>query len=585
MAKESKNNLETMRHSLSHVLAMAVLDMFPEGKLAIGPAIDNGFYYDFDLPRTLIPEDLPILEKKMKHFVKQNLKFERQDVPIDEAMKISKKAKQPYKTELIEDLKKQGKKEVSFYKTGSFIDLCEGPHVDSTNKLGVFKLSHTAGAYWKGDEKNKMLQRIYAYAFETQKELDEFLKNQEELKKRDHRKIGKEMDLFCFSSLVGPGLPLFTPKGVIIIEELKAHVEKICYQYGFQKVSTPSMAKIDLFEMSGHKQKFGDELFHVTSQHKQKHVLRPVVCPHQTQIYASKPRSYRDLPIRYMESDKMFRSEKPGEVGGLNRVLAITVEDGHSFCRVDQVKDEVKGLVNIIKEFYSALGMLDELWISLSVRDPKHPEKYIGDTKDWDKCEKMLQEVSDEMKLNAVKCEGEAALYGPKLDFQFKTALGKEITIPTVQLDFSTPKRFGLVYTDEKGKGVHPVMVHRAILGSYERFFVLLLEHFAGDFPLWLAPVQVKVIPVSDKFEKIAKTIETELKAANLRVESDDSDESVGKKIRNAEMQKIPYMLILGEKEVKSKKLAVRSRKNGDLGQIDTKKLIEKLRKEIDEKK
>ncbi|MEK7447569.1 MAG: threonine--tRNA ligase [Patescibacteria group bacterium] len=584
MAKE-KSNLETMRHSLSHVLAMAVLDMFPEGKLAIGPAIDNGFYYDFDLPRTLIPEDLPILEKKMKHIVKQNLKFERQDVPVDEALKISKKAKQPYKTELVEDLKKAGKKTVSFYKTGSFVDLCEGPHVESTNKLGAFTLSHTAGAYWKGDEKNKMLQRIYAYAFETQKELDEFLKNQEELKKRDHRKIGKDMDLFCFSALVGAGLPLFTPKGVIIIEELKKHVEKLCSDYGFQKISTPALANIKLFEISGHKQKFGDELFHVTSKHKQKIVLRPVTCPHMGQVYASRPRSYRDLPIRYMESDKMFRAEKPGEVGGLNRVYAITVEDGHTFCRVDQVKEEVKGLVKIIKEFYTSLGMFDEFWVSLSFRDPKTPEKYIGDTKDWETCEKMLKEVSKEMGLNAKVCEGEAALYGPKIDFQFKAISGKEFAIPTVQLDFSTPKSFGLVYTDEKGKDVHPVMVHRAILGSYERFFVLLLEHFAGDFPLWLAPVQVKVIPVSDKFEKFAKTIEAELKAANIRVEFDESDESVGKKIRNAEMQKIPYMLVLGEKEVKSKKLAVRSRKYGDLGQIDIKKLIEKLKKEIGDKK
>lgn len=584
MDKQKTNNLETMRHSLSHVLAMAVLDMFPEGKLAIGPAIENGFYYDFDLPRTLIPEDLPLLEKKMKHLVKQNLKFERQDVQVDDALKIAKKAKQRYKTELIEDLEKAGKKKVSFYKTGEFIDLCEGPHVASTKDLGAFKLSHVSGAYWKGDEKNKMLQRIYAYAFETQKELDEFLKNLEEMKKRDHRKIGKEMDLFCFSDLVGSGLPLFTPKGVTIIEELKKHVEKICRAYGFQKVSTPAMAKIDLYETSGHKQKFGEELFHVTSREKQKHVLRPVICPHQTQIYASKPRSYRDLPIRYMESDKMYRAEKAGEVGGLNRVYAITVEDGHCFCRVDQVKDEVKGLVKIIKEVYEGLGMLDEFWVSLSVRDKDHPEKYIGEPKDWDKCEKMLQEVSDEMGLNAKRCEGEAALYGPKLDFQFKTVIGKEITIPTVQLDFATPKRFALTYTDEKGKQVNPVMVHRAILGSYERFFVLLIEHFAGDFPLWLAPVQVKVIPVSEKFEKFARGVEGELNEAGLRVEFDESDESVGKKIRNAEMQKIPYMLILGEKEVKSKKLAVRSRKEGDLGQIDAKKLIGKLKQEIEKK-
>lgn len=574
-----------MRHSLSHVLAAAVLDMFPEAKLGMGPAIENGFYYDFDLPRTLIPEDLPILEKKMKHMVKQNLKFERQDAPIAEALKISKKSGQTYKTELIKNLEKNGEKSVSFYKTGSFIDLCAGPHVESTKDLGAFKLSHISGAYWKGDEKHKMLQRIYGYAFATQKELDEFLKNLEEAKKRDHRKIGKEMDLFCFSELVGAGLPLFTPKGVVIIEELKKHVETLCRNFGFQKISTPGVAKLDLFEISGHKQKFGDELFLVTSKYKEKLALRPVTCPHMTQVYASRPRSYRDLPIRYMESDKMFRAEKPGEVGGLNRVYAITVEDGHTFCAVDQVKNEVKGLVKIIKEFYTDLGMFNEFWVSLSFRDPKTPEKYIGDKKDWDECEKILKEISDEMGLNAKVCEGEAALYGPKIDFQFKAISGKEFTIPTVQLDFSTPKRFGLTYTDKNGKDVAPVMVHRAILGSYERFLVLLIEHFAGHFPLWLAPVQVKVIPVSEKFEKFARKIEVELKDADLRVEFDTSDESVGKKIRNAELQKIPYMLILGEKEEKAGKVAVRSHKEGDLGQIDLKKLIEKLQKEINEKK
>lgn len=584
MSKEN-NNLETMRHSLSHVLAAAVLDMFPEAKLGMGPAIENGFYYDFDLPRTLIPEDLPILEKKMKHMVKQNLKFERQDAPIAEALKISKKSGQTYKTELIKNLEKNGEKSVSFYKTGSFIDLCAGPHVESTKDLGAFKLSHISGAYWKGDEKHKMLQRIYGYAFATQKELDEFLKNLEEAKKRDHRKIGKEMDLFCFSELVGAGLPLFTPKGVVIIEELKKHVETLCRNFGFQKISTPGVAKLDLFEISGHKQKFGDELFLVTSKYKEKLALRPVTCPHMTQVYASRPRSYRDLPIRYMESDKMFRAEKPGEVGGLNRVYAITVEDGHTFCAVDQVKNEVKGLVKIIKEFYTDLGMFNEFWVSLSFRDPKTPEKYIGDKKDWDECEKILKEISDEMGLNAKVCEGEAALYGPKIDFQFKAISGKEFTIPTVQLDFSTPKRFGLTYTDKNGKDVAPVMVHRAILGSYERFLVLLIEHFAGHFPLWLAPVQVKVIPVSEKFEKFARKIEVELKDADLRVEFDTSDESVGKKIRNAELQKIPYMLILGEKEEKAGKVAVRSHKEGDLGQIDLKKLIEKLQKEINEKK
>ena len=332
---DKSNELEIMRHSLAHILAAAVKKMFPDAKLGMGPAIDNGFYYDFELPRSLIPEDLKTITSNMK-----------------------KLENEPYKQELINDLQNKGETTVTFYKAGDFEDLCAGPHVESTKDLPPFKLTSIAGAYWKGSEENIMLQRVYGLAFSTQKELDDYIKMQEEAKKRDHRKLGKELDLFVFSELVGPGLPLFTPKGTIIIEELKKQVEKICREYGFQKVSTPALAKIDLYEISGHKQKFEDELFYVTSKYKQQHVLRPVICPHQTQLYASKPRSYRDLPIRYMESDKMYRAEKPGEIGGLNRVYAITVEDGHTFCRLDQVKNEIKGLVKIIKEFYSSLGMM-----------------------------------------------------------------------------------------------------------------------------------------------------------------------------------------------------------------------------------
>jgi threonyl-tRNA synthetase len=586
---KNQPKIEVLRHSLSHVLAAAVFEMFPDARFGIGPAIENGFYYDFDLPRTLIPEDLAILEEKMQSIIKANFKFEKANLSIAEALKDFKKAKQPLKIELIKDIEKNDKniKKVSIFRTGKFVDLCSGPHIDSTGEISpkAFKLTNISGAYWKGDEKNKMLQRIYGVAFATDKELRQYLAMMQEAEKRDHRKIGKELDLFCFSDLVGPGLPLFTPKGTIIIDELQKHIESVCRTYGFEKVSTPHLAKIDLFEKSGHKQKFGEELFKVSSHHKQDYVLKPVQCPHQTQIYASKIRSYRDLPIRYMESNKQYRDEKPGEISGLNRVIAITVEDGHSFCRIDQVKEELKIIVRIIRDFYKALGLWKNHWVSLSVRDPKHPEKYIGDKKDWDICESMLQEVSDEMKLDAQKREGEAALYGPKLDFMFRDAIGKEIQIPTVQLDFATPKRFELTYIDKDGKEKNPVMVHRAILGSYERFLVLLIEHYAGAFPLWLSPVQVEVIPVSEKFEKYGKDILEKLQEKNIRATMNDSGESLGKRIRIAQNQKVNYMLIVGEKEMKSKSVAVRDREKGDLGAMKVEKFLEKVEKEIAEKK
>lgn len=568
--------LEKIRHSLSHVLAAAVLDMFPEAKLGIGPAIETGFYYDFDLPRTLIPEDLALLEDKMRKIIDADYVIEQYNEPKVKAKEFLEKAEQNYKIELINDLED---KEVSFYKFDNFVDLCVGPHVNSTGDLKSvgFKLDKIAGAYWRGNEKNKMLQRVYGLAFESQKELDEFLVNREEAEKRDHRKLGKDLDLFVFSDLIGSGLPLFTPKGTILKEELQKKVEGICRKYGFQKVMTPHLAKIELYKISGHADKFGDELFHVTSSRGQDFALKPVQCPHQTQIFASRPRSYRDLPIRYMESEKQYRAEKPGEIGGLNRVIAITCEDGHSFCRIDQVKQEIKNMVEIIKDFYTELGMWGNHSISLSVRDYAHPEKYIGEEKDWDHAEKMLQEVSDEMDLKAVKHEGEAALYGPKLDFMFKDAMGRDVQIPTVQLDFATPQRFKLVYTNEEGKEVHPVMVHRAILGSYERFLALLIEHFAGAFPVWLAPVQVAVLPVSDKHNEFAQKTANELIEKGIRVETDDRNESVGRKIRDAEMQKIPFIIVLGDKEVESGKLAVRLRGEKETKDLTIDELIENI--------
>ena len=553
-------NIEQIRHSLAHLLAMVVKEKYPEAKLGLGPAIENGFYYDFDLgEKSLTDTDLDELEKKMRSLISQNLDFATETITADKACEIF--AAEPYKLELIDELEKNSES-ISIYRSGDFVDLCAGPHVANSSDIprDSFRLDRLAGAYWRGNENNKMLTRVYGLAFTSKPELNDFLDKRAEAEKRDHRKLGKELDLFCFSDLVGPGLPLFTPKGTIIKEVLQKEVESICRHYGFEKVSAPSLAKQELFEISGHAKKFGEELFHVTSEKKHDLVLKPVQCPHHTQIYASKSRSYKDLPIRYMESDKQYRAEKTGEVSGLSRVYAITVEDGHSFCRVDQVKEEIKNMVSIIRDFYSRLGLWDEHWVSLSVRDYEHTEKYIGEPKDWDTCEQILQEVSNEMGLEAKRCEGEAALYGPKLDFMFKDATGREIQIPTVQIDFATPKRFNLEFTNEQGEKVPPVMVHRAILGSYERFLVLLIEHYAGAFPLWLSPVQAKILPISEKQMVYAKEILAELKARNIRVELDENNETLGKKIRNAKMEKIPYLLVVGDKEMESKTVTVEAR-------------------------
>lgn len=419
------------------------------------------------------------------------------------------------------------------------------------NKDIFVKLVRISGVYYKGNIHNEMITRIAGKCFESREEISRYNVSIEEAKKQDHRKIGRDLDLFCFSNYVGSGLPLYTPRGTIIKEELQKEIEKVCRRYGFQKVSCPSLADISLFETSGHAKKFNDELFRVESLKGHNFVLKPVQCPHHTQIYASKLRSYKDLPIRYMESDKQYRAELPGAVGNsLSRVYAITVEDGHSFCRIDQVKDEVINMCNLIKDFYSRMGLWEGHSVSLSVRDYEHPEKYIGEKCDWDLCEKMLEEISNELNLDAKYCEGEAALYGPKLDFMFKDALEREIQIPTVQLDFATPKRFGLFYIDENGEKQTPVMVHRAILGSYERFLVLLLEQFKGVLPVWLSPVQVNIIPVNIKYhEEYALKVKEQLEEEDIRVEYDKRCESLGKKIRESNRMKNPYTLVLGDKE------------------------------------
>jgi threonyl-tRNA synthetase len=577
---EDKSHLEHLRHSCSHLLAAAVVELWPKAKPTLGPAIENGFYYDFDFGEVKIAEsDFEKIEEKMHELVKSWKGFEKIEVTKEQALKDYKGNE--YKEELIKDLVGQ----ITYYKSGNFSDLCRGGHTENPSEdLKHFKLLSVAGAYWRGSEKNKMLTRIYGTIFPTQKELEEYLQSLEQAKLNDHRKLGKELDLFCFSDLVGPGLVMWTPKGTIIKKELYNYIVEINKKYGAQEVSIPHMARIELYETSGHAQKFKDELFKVVSHYDIEFVLKPVNCPHHTQIYASRPRSYKDLPIRYIESTQQHRDEKPGEIGGLQRTRSFEVDDGHTFCTVEQIKQEAINIAKIVEEFYKTLGLWDGHWVSLSVRDPETPEKYIGDQKDWEVAEKMIKEISDELGLDGKVMEGEAALYGPKIDFMRKEAGGKQIQLATIQIDFAMPKRFGLEYIDENGKAKTPVMLHRAILGSYERFIMALIERFGGAFPTWLAPVQVKVLPITERHLEYALKVKSELEQEGIRVEVDERNERLQAKIRDAQMEKVAYMFIIGDKEVEAKTVAVRKRNGEDLGSKNLEDFTKALKKEIEEK-
>lgn len=566
MAKQQEN-IHNIRHSLAHLLAATVVEMYPGAQNAIGPAIENGFYQDFDMPKPVSDEDLPKIEAKMREMLKTWSTFARREVDIKEAHEQFSWNR--YKREMAEELAENGE-QLTFYTSGKFIDLCRGGHVEDAGKINpdAFKLTRVSGAYWRGDEKNKMLQRIYGVAFATKTELDNYLKQQEEAKKYDHRKLGKELDLFAFSELVGAGLPLYTPRGALIRNKLKDMLFTTRRKYGGIEVATPHIAKIDLYKKSGHAEKFEEELF-IVKGHYGDFALKPVSCPHHIQIYNSKPRSYRDLPLPYIEFATQYRDEKPGQIGGLSRVRGFTVDDNHTFLTVDQIKTEVGNICHVIREFYTSLGMYGEHWVSLSLRDPATPEKYIGSKEGWAKAEQMLREISDDQKLNAKPMEGEAALYGPKLDFMFKDATGRDIQLSTIQLDFATPERFGLVYTDENGEEKPPVMIHSAVAGSFERFMVVLIEKLKGHFPFWLAPEQVRVLTINDEVTKYVDEVKavlsdvvlnTPLKYNELRFEIDDRNESLGKKIREAETSKVPVMLILGPKDEAAREISVRAK-------------------------
>lgn len=568
-----------IRHSLAHLLAMAVKERDPGAKLGIGPVIESGFYYDFEFSKgySPSPEDLKQFETRMRELVQEHLLFTATSVSADEARSTFKD--EPYKLELIDELVEKGEN-LTVYTSGTFTDLCAGPHVNNSSEItpDAFTLTHTAGAYWRGSEKNAMLTRIYGAAFTTTDELAEWQRIKDEAVLRDHRKLGRELGLFAFSDLVGSGLPLFTPKGTKMRDLIVEKIQSLQEGYGYERVTIPHITKKELYETSGHWEKFKDDLFHVHGRGDTEFVMKPMNCPHHTQIFASTQRSYRDLPIRYMETTMVYRDEQQGELLGLSRVRAISQDDGHVFCRLDQVGNEVSNIIRVIKSFYTDLGMFADgkYWVSLSVRDMAHTEKYLGNDAHWKEAEGVLEECARKEGLNYKRVEGEAAFYGPKLDFMFKDSLEREWQLGTVQIDFVMPERFGLEYTGEDGKKEQPVMIHRAIAGSLERFMSIIIEHFAGSFPVWLSPVQAVLLPVGGAHKEYAREILGELKKRGVRAELDERDESLGKRIRDARVAKTPYLLVVGEKEVSSNTVTAEGRE-GSLGSMNIEGFIERL--------
>ena len=567
-------NLETMRHSLSHIMAAAVKNLYSGTtttvKFGVGPAVENGFYYDIDFGETKVAEDdLKKIEKEMHKIVNRAEKFVCREASREEALEWAKANGQDYKAELIAEIP-EGEK-ITFYAMGGFEDLCRGPHVEDTSKVGAFKLMRISGAYWKGDEKREQMSRIYGAAFETQEELDAYLARLEEAKKRDHRKLGKELDLFCFSDLVGQGLPLFSPRGTVLRDKLADYSLSLRGREGFEKVWTPHITKTDLYKASGHYAKFGDELFMVHSQvNGEQFALKPMNCPHHAQIFASRPRTYRDMPVRYMEATTDYRDEKTGELGGLSRVRCLTQDDSHVFCRNEQIKGEVERLVGIVRELYSLVGM-SKLRARLSYRNDE--DKYLGDKELWKMAQEQIKQAAIDNNLEYFEAEGEAAFYGPKIDFMAEDAMGREHQLATIQLDFVQPERFGLTYVNEKGEKERPVMIHHATLGSIERFMSVFIEHTAGWFPFWCAPEQIRILTINDavedyvaKIEAILKdiTLEAPLRHNDIRYRVDRRNESLGKKIREATKMKIPCILIVGPKDVEAETVSVRLHESED---------------------
>ena len=593
----SEEELKSMRHSLAHIMAQAIQHLWPQAKFGVGPAIDNGFYYDIYLDNGTISEaDLPKIEKEMRKIIAADYPLERRDVSVEEAIDWAIKGDQSFKVELLNDLKRSGTtvaseltgekmgsvsdgdskvETVSLYSQGDYTDLCRGGHVDSTGKVGVFKLTKTAGAYWRGSENNPQMQRIYGVAFATQEELDEYLNRLEIAKQRDHRKLGKELDLYTTSPLVGIGLPLFTPRGTILRDIVAQYSNQLRQKFGFEKVWTPHITKKDLYETSGHWAKFGEELFLVKSQETSDEMaLKPMNCPHHTQIFASRPRSYRDMPVRYLETTTDYRDEKTGELGGLNRVRSLTQDDSHIFCRTDQIEEEINNLLSAARELYGSIDM--KLRVRLSYRDES--DSYLGDLSLWESAQNQLKSAVEKVGLDYFEQEGEAAFYGPKIDFMATDAIGREHQVATVQLDFVQPQRFGLEYADTDGDFTTPVMIHCALLGSIERFLSVFIEHTGGWFPFWAAPEQVRILTINDTVLEYVDKITTILSDITLmkpvryndvRFTIDSRNESLGKKIREATSMKIPIQLIVGPKDMEANEVSVRTQSGEEKISLD----------------
>ena len=576
-----KNQIENIRHSLAHLLGAAVLELYPKSKLAIGPSVENGFYYDIDVAGVISDNDLPKIGEKMLEILKTWKTFEGQEVSASKAKDIF--TDNLYKKEIIDELSEKGEK-ITLYTSGSFTDLCRGGHVENTKdiKPNSFKLSHVAGAYWRGNEKNPQLTRIYGLAFATKDELQKHLVMLEKAKKRDHKILGPELDLFTFSDLVGSGLPLWTPKGTILRDELDNFVWELRKAKGYQKVDIPHVTKKDLYEKSGHWDKFKDELYKIQTREGHLLAMKPMNCPHHTQIYARKQWSYRELPQKYVSTTKVYRDEQSGELAGISRVISITQDDAHVFCRISQAKDEMQKVWDIVHQFYGAFGM--KLCLRLSLRDPNKPDKYLGDKESWSKAETILKEIAKSNNTEYVEALGEAAFYAPKLDFIATDSMGREWQVATIQLDVYMPESFDLTCINEKGEKERIIMIHAAIMGSIERFLSVIIEHYAGAFPVWLSPVQVVVSPISDNQNGWAEKVYEELRVNDVRVEINKNNETLGKKIREAEMQKIPYLLVIGEKEVEAKSVAVRKRGKGDIGQTKIEEFVSQIKKEIQKK-
>jgi len=579
-----KNNLLAMRHSCEHVLHQAMVEIFPGLKRAMGPATDEGFYHDFDYDGKVSEADFSKIEKRMLEIIKADLPIIREEISIKKARELFKG--NPYKQDWIDQIEKRGEK-ATVYWTGkpeekhSDVDLCKGPHVASTGKIGPFKLLSIAGAYWHGDEKNKMLTRIYGTCFLTKEELDKYLWQQEEAKKRDHRKLGRELDLFVISENIGKGLPLLTPKGTILREEILKLEYKLEKKYGFQHVVTPHIARSEMYKKTGHWQHYRDVMYAPFGIDGEEYVLKPMNCPHHYMIYASLLRSYKDLPIRLSEPGTCYRFEKTGELAGLLRVRALSIDDSHILMREEQIESEFKNCIEMVKQMFEAFG-LNDFYVRLSLADPSDAVKYIADESTWKKAGDKLEKIVKDNKLKYVLAKGEASFYGPKIDFMVRDSLGREWQMSTLQLDLFMSKKLNLVYFDQNNEEKNPVILHRGLTGSLERTIAILIEHFSGSFPLWLAPVQVAILPISEKFLDYGQKIKKDIEKNDLRVEINLDNKSLGAKIRQSTLQKIPFMIIIGEKEVKTNLISVRTREGKDLSSIEVNKFIEQLKSQIE---